>query len=132
MDTQNFNEIITPFIEDLWVMSETDAEITPFVWEKDTTFNQENLLTFLEKESDTKVEIITLDKFFAPYTRIHEDDDEDMIATAKRFQELKDKLTSDFKNIQVFRIGEVEIDVCIVFQNNENQYFGLKTFVVET
>ncbi|TAE74702.1 MAG: hypothetical protein EAZ85_04180 [Bacteroidetes bacterium] len=131
----DFIEIITPYITDLYVMSETDAELVPFVWANLSTekpLSIPTILTHLEKEKDIKVEMITLEKFFSPLVKIHKGDDEDTIATANQFKDLQKKLTETLTEINVLRTGEIEIDVYIIGKNAQNQYAGLQTFVVET
>lgn len=132
----NFIDIITPLVADLYVMSETDAELTPFVWEDfsvEKKIEKDTILEYLQKEKDTTFESISLERFFKPLTKIYKkDDDEDTIATAQQFKTLEEKLIEILKEIEVLRIGTVEIDVYIVGKNEQNQYVGLQTFVVET
>ncbi|TAE51613.1 MAG: hypothetical protein EAZ44_03655 [Cytophagia bacterium] len=131
----NFIDIITPLVADLYVMSETDAALTPFVWEDfsvEKKIEKDTILEYLQKEKDTTFESISLERFFKPFLKIRKDDDEDTIATAQQFKTLEEKLIEILKEIEVLRIGTVEIDVYIVGKNEQNQYVGLQTFVVET
>ncbi|MEL7246133.1 MAG: nuclease A inhibitor family protein, partial [Cyanobacteria bacterium J06573_2] len=52
--------------------------------------------------------------------------------TAKKYQALVETLKQNLDNIQVYKIGEVEIDVYIVGQLKSGDWVGLSTKAVET
>ncbi len=94
-----------------------------------------NLDTLLEQESipaDTKVEIQDLLTFFNSAITEQEWHNELEKAEVKRYQALINVLNSNSHNIQVYLLGEIEIDVYILGTVNENAIAGLKTKVVAT
>ncbi len=126
---------IQKFSEGLNIMSETDSDLTPFVWNFPTeqAFEKDNILKFLEKPLDEKFQLVEFDKFFAFYIKIKKDDDEETIEMAENFKKFKHKLTELLTDIKIFKVGEIEIDLYIVGKNVfKNEYAGLQAFVVET
>jgi hypothetical protein len=89
--------------------SETDAELTPFIW--------------TDASKIAGAEETTLDAFF------HAVPSEDKTKFQKLAQILKDQLSG----IKVYKIGEEpEKDIYIVGKTSDGRWAGLKTTVVET
>jgi hypothetical protein len=109
--------------------SESEYPLEPFTW-KSATLTPETILTRSQKPSDTPIESITLEDFFAPVVTDEdwfEDEDREI---AQRFRDLQAAIAT-LENVQVFKVGTVEIDVYIVGAIGPD-LVGLKTTVIET
>jgi hypothetical protein len=136
MKKEDFLKKLTKLSEELWVISETDAQFEPlsldFSTEKE--LKNEDLLKLTEHQSDSLVEIINLDDFFEPHVTIYEgeEEDEDRINTTQKFLLLKEFIEKELKEVAVYRIGTITIDVYILGKAEFGNYAGLKTQLVET
>ncbi len=127
---QSLTEELANLTQDLLWMSEAD-----YPWEvvsyDCSNITPEQLLEQSNLPSDTPVETVTIDRFFAPALREQSWHNEEERATRNRYQELFDVLNEQLNDLIVYRIGEVEIDV-YVLGTVEDKTVGLKTTVVET
>lgn len=92
----------------------------------------DDVLKNSKRESGTMVEEISLEKFFSRATKIEDWYEEEEKESAQKFSGLQKLLESNLKNIKVFRVGEIEIDVYVVGIDEDGNLAGLKTTVVET
>jgi hypothetical protein len=103
--------------------SETEAELTPFVWENGSELTPERLRQRTGVAARTPVEETTLDAFF----RAVPSEDK------AKFQELAHVLKDQLSDIKVYKLGEeAEKEVYIVGNTTEGRWAGLRTKVVET
>jgi hypothetical protein len=117
---------------DLLWFSESEYPFEIFQWGKGVDSTSETLITGGREESDTAIETISLGDFFAPALEIADWYGEEELADVKRYQDLKTTIESNLDQVQVFRVGEVEITVYILGKTPEGDMVGLKTLVVET
>jgi hypothetical protein len=95
--------------------SETEAALTPFVWENGGELTPERLRQ--------RAEETTLDNFF----RAVPSEDK------PRFQKLAQVLKEQLSDIKVYKLGEeAEKEIYIVGKTADGRWGGLKTKVVET
>ena len=129
MTPQELTDRLTKLSEDLLFPSESDYPLEPFTWDS-ATLTPETILTRSQKPADTAIEAITLEDFFEPVT-VDKDwfEDEDR-QVAQRFRDLQAAIAT-LENVQVFRLGKIEIDVYIVGAIGAD-IVGLKTTVIET
>jgi len=118
--------------EGLYYISETDAEILPFVGKKAGTVTSEEVLKQIEGAVDTPVEERDFIGFFARLTEMQDWFGDEEKATAEKFAELKDLLEKNLSNLKVFKIGNINLDIYIVGLNSDNILMGIKTKAVET
>lgn len=118
--------------EDLYYISETDAEIFPFAGTKADAVTKENLLSQTASKPDAPVEERDFESFFARLTKIQDWFGDEEKQTAAKFARLKELLESNLKNLKVFKVGLIEIDVYIVGLDSESHLTGVKTKAVET
>jgi hypothetical protein len=119
-------------VHDLLVMSETDAPIYPFLWPQPLPFTPEAVLAVAGLPPETRVEELSLERFFAPRVVEREGMDAADKATVARFHALQRLLTEHLTDIHVYRVGRIEIQVWIVGTTREGQVAGVTTQVVET
>ena len=117
----------------LW-MSESDYPFDIFTWSNQELeeVNTQNLLQKTNHSLDAPVKVVDMENFFQRATDEKDWYDDEEKETAKKYQALVDTLKQNLDNIQVYKIGEVEIDVYIVGQLKSGDWVGLSTKAVET
>lgn len=114
----------------LW-RSETDC---PFEVAVLSTHDQLPSIDRLLKNypDDTPVATVSLDDFFGQATLERAWFDSRELTLVKRYRNLRDLLETTLENLQVYRIGNVEMDVYLIGETEDEQLIGVKTKVVET
>lgn len=128
--TQSITENLTQLTQDLLWMSEADYPWKIVCYDC-SNITPEQLLEQSNLPSDTPVETVTIERFFAPALREQSWHNEEERATRNHYQQLFDFLNEQLNDLIVYRLGEVEIDVYIL-GTVEDKTVGLKTTVVET
>lgn len=118
--------------EGLYYISETDAEILPFSGKKAAEVSAAEILKQTENSPDSNVEERDFAEFFGRLTKIQDWFGEEETANARKFAELKDLLERNLRDIKVFKIGSIELNVYAVGLDGENILKGIKTKAVET
>ena len=129
MTAKEIIDRITKLSKDLLFPSESEYPLEPFTWES-TSLTPETILERSQKPADTLIESITLEEFFAPVTTDEDWFDDEDREIAQRFRDLQAAIAT-LENVQVFRLGKIEIDVYIVGAIGPD-LIGLKTTVIET
>ncbi|MBM7841726.1 nuclease A inhibitor family protein [Herpetosiphon giganteus] len=119
-------ENITAAADGLQMMSETDAPFTPYTWDAATPFSPEALA------NGQPIQTISLEQFFKNATTPQDGDGEAEKATVSQFQKLVEVLKAELSDIQVYRVGEINIDAYILGKDSAGNVVGLKTQLVET
>ncbi len=115
-------------------MSEADYPFEVLGWNSlgQTPLTAELVLQQTGHAPDTPVEVVPLDAFFQNATQEQDWYGSEEKETAQRYRELLETLKTNLSDIQVFRLGTIEIDVYILGKTPEGDYAGLSTKVVET
>ncbi|GEM_PF-993489 len=92
----------------------------------------EDVLKNTDRTANTKIEEITIEKFFDRVTKTEDWYGDEENAIVQKFLDLKSAVETNLHDIKVFRVGETEIDVYLVGADSEGNFAGLKTTVVET
>ena len=129
MTAKEIIDRLSTLSKDLLFPSESEYPLEPFTWES-ATLKPETILTRSQKPADTLIESITLEEFFAPVTTDEDWFDDEDREIAQRFRDLQAAIAT-LENVQVFRLGKIEIDVYIVGAIGPD-LIGLKTTVIET
>lgn len=132
VNKNEFEEKLKKITEGLYYISESDAEILPFTGNKAETVKVEEILKQTANAADKPVEERDFDEFFARLTEIQDWFGDEETAVAGKFAELKKLLEEYLKNIKVFKIGKIELDIYIVGLDFESNLAGIKTKAVET
>ncbi len=90
------------------------------------------MLQLTNHPPDAPVELRTVDEFFAIATAEEDWHDQDERETAKRFQNLVSIVKQNLSQLQVYRVGSIDIDAYIVGVTDGGEWAGLSTKVVET
>src|SRR5687767_5738680 len=105
----------------LTVVSETDAELEPFLWDHEGELDEETVVEMSGQEEGTAIEETTVDRFFKEISG----------GEKKKFADLAKVLKDNLSDIRVYKLGEVEKEVFIVGTTRDGKWVGLKTQVVE-
>lgn len=116
----------------LLFMSESEYPCEAFLWSDIAPATPEKVLILTNHLQDTLVEIIGVDDFFSVATTEEDWHEEEEKATVKRFQSLVETLKENQNNLQVYRLGNKEVDAYIVGQTPTGNLAGISTKVVET
>ncbi len=76
--------------------------------------------------------MLTVDEFFAIATQEEDWHDQEEREMVQRFQNLVSVLKQNLSQLQVYRVGNIEIDVYIVGVTDGGGLAGLSTKLVET
>ena len=118
--------------ENLFFISETDAEITPFFGRQAQAVTKEEILMQSQSMANVLIEEKDFAGFFKRLTEIQDWFGDEEKATTQKFAELKDLLERNLRGLKVFKIGKIQIDVYVVGLDAENNLLGIKTKAVET
>lgn len=129
MTPKEITDRLSLLSKDLLFPSESEYPLEPFTWES-ATLKPETILKRSQKPSDTPIEAIALEDFFAPVTTDEDWFEDEDRQVAQRFRDLQAAIAT-LENVQVFRLGKIEIDVYIVGAIGPD-LVGLKTTVIET
>jgi hypothetical protein len=113
-------------------LSETDSEVLPFIGGKYETDNLETLLKQINPASELRIKEINFENFFENLITIQDWFGLEEKETAEKFLKLKKLLEENLKNLKVFQIGEIEIEIYVVGLDKDNNLLGIKTEAVET
>jgi hypothetical protein len=114
--------------------SESDEPLQVFVWRDTAPFSPQALLAHagFDPKTRTPVQTSDLDRFFRPVTTPRAWYGEEERERMRRFQALHDLLKAELRDIKVYKIGTVAIDVYVVGRAADGTYCGFTTKVVET
>ncbi|MCD9186286.1 MAG: nuclease A inhibitor family protein [Pyrinomonadaceae bacterium] len=129
---QSLAERIKTASEGLYYISETDAEVLPFSGSKAESVTREEVLRQTNSQADANVEEREFSEIFARLTKIQDWFGDEEKATAERFSVLKDLLEKNLRDLKVFKIGNINIDIYFVGLDAENNLMGIQTKAVET
>ena len=123
---------IERIVSGLYYISETDSEIFPFVGDKAEDVTREIILSQTKCADGFEIEERNFAEFFAPLTKIQDWFGDEEIEAARKFRSLKELLQKNLRDLKVFKIGTIELDVYAVGLDSENVLMGIKTKAVET
>jgi Nuclease A inhibitor-like protein len=131
-ETKALIQQIATAVTDLNWSSETDAPFEVMAWPLSTaTPSASQVLEQAHLAPEAVVETLDLDTFFEP-TQPQDWHSPEEQAIAKQFQTLQSLLHQTLEDIQVFRCGEIEIDIYIVGRCRKSDWIVLHTSAVET
>lgn len=118
--------------EGLYYVSETDAEIVPFVTDEIKDISRESILQYCGANSSSNIEIVEQATFFTKLTQMKDWFGPADIARAERFLRLQQLLLSQLTGIKVYRVGTVRIDIILAGHDKSGNVAGIRTIAVET
>ncbi len=115
----------------LQCMSESDYPFEVLQWEGQEP-TAETIIQQTDHIPDTPIETVQLDEFFQNATQEEDWHNDEEKETVAKFKALVKTLKTNLSDIQVYRLGTVEIDIYIIGKTSTGTIAGLKTQVVET
>lgn len=115
----------------LTFISETDADVVPFITSSPASKSLRSFLKALDVSS-TDVEEIAFEEFFERLTREREWFGEPEKKRAERFSSLRDVLAKHLRDLRVIRIGRIRLDIYVVGLDASGRLAGVKTKAIET
>ncbi len=131
-DTFILDREIAQIAKNLYYISETDAEILPFVGQLTTEVTEAEILRQTGNAPASKIERRDFDEFFKPLTEIQDWFGDQEKANAARFAALEALLTDNLRNLTVFKIGTIRVEIYVIGLPSENILAGITTKAVET
>jgi hypothetical protein len=113
-------------------ISETDAPVVPFAGGPVADLTPEAIIQHTDHGKEKPTEEISFDIFFSKLTKRRDWFGEAEIGRAKRFGELQKLLEENLRDLKVFRIGEIQIDIYAVGLDGDGNLAGVTTKAVET
>jgi len=125
---------VTFLLKDLWYPSESDEPIEWISFQTSiapplTTTDLVHCQGFVP---ELVVEEKEVENFWEPVITLEDWFGEDEKLQVGKFLELKQLMEDNLKDIQLFRVGQVEIELYLIGQFNTCEWVGLKTKVIET
>lgn len=127
-----FIEKVQELSKGLYYISETDAEISPFEGAKAEAVTKENILIQTKNAPNALIEERIFAEIFARLTAIKDWFGDEEKANAERFSALQKFLEENLKDLKVFKIGKIQIDIYFVGLDTEGNLLGIQTKAVET
>jgi len=126
MNKERFNQLA----ENLLFMSETDAPLEYFELSPDKSkqwppSTDGQFLQLIGEAPATHVEKLAPEKFFRDLRQGNEDSEDQVTALQK-------VMTDELRNLAGFRVGEIEIAIFVLGQDDSGKVCGLKTLSIET
>ncbi|MGI5865078.1 MAG: nuclease A inhibitor family protein [Myxococcales bacterium] len=120
--------------EDLWFISESDHPFDFFLAEGAGTAKptMEQFLKTLGQEPGTPVELRDFAEFFADLSTPEDWWGDTEHEDAAKYSQLRAALETNLTDLQVIRVGEIEIGVYVVGRNAHGDLVGVSTVSVET
>jgi Nuclease A inhibitor-like protein len=117
----------------LWI-SESEAPFEAFVWENTTLegLDHRTLLERVDRDENTTIASQDLDTFFEQATQIQDWQNESEQTIVYQYQQLVDTLKQHLSDLQVYKIGETNLDLYIIGKTADGDLVGLATKAVET
>jgi Nuclease A inhibitor-like protein len=125
-------ESIKNAAEGLYYVSETDAEIKPFIGQTSQTVTPEEILKQTDNSVNSVVEQIDFSNFFSRLTKIQDWFGDEEKANANKFVRLKEVLENNLRELKVFKVGKIRLDIYAVGLDENDKLLGIKTKAVET
>ncbi|CAN5131316.1 nuclease A inhibitor family protein [soil metagenome] len=118
--------------EGLIYISEIDADIEPFAGSKADRVTSDTALKHAGKEATAPIEERAFEEFFKRLTTVKEWHGDAELEKAKKFQVLYELLKEDLRQIKVFRVGRIRLDIFVIGLDKYGSVVGVKTQAVET
>ena len=128
------------------LLPELEAACKNLLWRSETDYpfevtvlpsihqppSAEKLLSKGRYPDNTPIAIVSIDDFFGQATVERAWFDSRELTLVERYRNLRDLLETTLENLQVYRIGNIEMDVYLLGNTEDKKVIGVKTKVVET
>ena len=132
LSEEALTELLKKATENLYYASEIDAEIVPFIGQQTAKVTKEEILRQAGKSFDEKIEEKEFNQIFERLTGIEDWYGEEEKTNAEKFSALKKLLSENLKDLKVFKVGQIELDVYFIGLDEHGRLRGVQTKAVET
>lgn len=132
LTNQEVVEQLQQAVSGLRFASESDFPFEVFLWDQPTIETPRELLKQLGRPSETPLERVELDDFFAEAVTEQDWQTAAEREAARQYRRLVATINLVLSQVQIYRVGTIQIEVYIVGKTPTNTYAGLVTRVVET
>jgi hypothetical protein len=122
---------LTQATTDLLWSSESDYPFEIVTWEQGIELTPDALFSDLD-DPELSIESIALTDLLAPAITVEDWYEAEELALVDRYKALLQSIESSLSEVQVFRVGEIEIAIYIVGKTATGDIIGLKTYSTET
>lgn len=130
--TAELLEHLQTAIAGLQWMSESDYPFQVVHWPaQPLPLLPEQLLALLDRDPETPVETVELDRFFEWVTQAQDWHSPEERATVQQYRTLKD-LLQQLRDVQVYQVGSINLDIYILGRSPTGAVIGVTTQAVET
>jgi hypothetical protein len=132
---QPLTNLLKPLLKDVLWMSETDRPLIPVslgTAPKASANIANAARKALGEGAKTPVEVRSFDETFANLTSNFDPGDPDSAKRAQKFAAVRDALKANLTELQVIRVGTIDIDVFVVGKDSTGKWVGVMSGVVET
>lgn len=119
-------------VKDLVYISEIDSPVIAFAGGEAEALTQETILRHAGLDGDTPIEEVSFERFFARLTANKDWYGEREKTRAKKFLGIKKLLEENLRDLKVYRLGSVRIDIYAVGIDANGRVIGIITKAVET
>jgi hypothetical protein len=120
-------------IDGLLYTSESDEPFEVVRWTGDgKPLDARKLLELASYPPGAQVTTISLDDFFRDLTTVQSWYGDEEKSTVRRYQSLEDAIRRNLRDVRVFRVGEVRVDIYVMGVTGDGDWAGVKTTSVET
>ncbi len=118
----------------LLMPSESEFPFESVHWQipQQEPITHKKILEFTGHPLDVPVEVLDLDYFFRNVAVEQEWHDEQQKEDVKKYKKLVETIKSNLSDVQIYRVGRINIDVYIVGKTQSGNLAGLSTKLVET
>lgn len=116
----------------LFYISETDSVIMPISGGAADSVTTEIVMREFRSAPKDRIDKLDVDEFFGRLTRIDDWFGEKEKERAGRFTRLRQLLTENLRDLKVFKIGRIRLDIYIVGIDQKGCLAGVTTKAVET
>jgi Nuclease A inhibitor-like protein len=117
----------------LMMPSESDFPFETFAWDiMDIDLSPEIVLHQLNLEESTPIETQNFNQFFEYVTEYQDWHSPEEKQIVRKFRELVEGLEQNLTDLEVYRIGESQIDAYVVGKTKLGNWAGIKTKLIET
>lgn len=113
-------------------ISETDAEVVPFIDGEADAVTKEAILKAAGLPDNTSVEEVDFDQFFARLSAVKNWHGDEETKRAGQYARLSEVLQGYLRELKVFRLGRVQIEIYIAGLDETDHLAGIRTRAVET
>lgn len=130
--SETLAEHIKNACEGLYYISETDAGINLFVGQTSKYVTAAEILKQTDNAANSAVEERDFSDFFKRLTKIDDWFGDEEKVNAQKFVSLKEVLENNLRELKVFKVGKIRLDVYVVGLDENDKLLGIKTKAVET